>query len=541
MFSFIKKLWNSETRGLTAAAIIVGLASLAADAVGLLRDRLLASMFGAGHALDTYYAAFRLPDLLYNLIILGALSAGFIPVFAEYLHKKGDSEAWRLVEEVVSVVAAVMALACLVLSLAAPIIVPLTVPGFSAAQQALTISLARVMFLSPFLLGLSAVMGGVLQATRRFIAFSLAPIFYNLGIIFGAVVLAPHMGVIGVAWGVVIGAGMHLILQTSVVLHLGLRKLHWPSFKHEGVRRILKLMVPRTLGLAVSQMNLIVLQVFASTLMAGSVAVFNLANNLQTFPVSLVGISYAVAAFPLFSKHVAEHDDEAFKRSIGTTMRKIVFLILPAMAIFYLLRAQAVRLAFGAGLFNWNDTIRTADVLAMFLPSLIAQSGVAVFARAFYAIQNTRVPLVVSVIAEGVNLLVAFLSYRALGVTGLALAFTLSTFTNWLLLWYMLRRVKGSLHERTWFGSFGKSALAALAVLAAGYPVRQFIGSIYPLRTFWQLFFQSAVTGVVGAAAFVIVAILLRSEEWKEFSEALASRWWKTKPQTVGAEETHNL
>ncbi len=279
MFKFFSRLWNGETESVTTAALIVGAASLASRLVGVLRDRVLASTFGAGNTLDAYYAAFRVPDFLYNLVILGALSAAFIPVFTEYLETKERGEAWRLAERVLSVVGAAMAVACAVLFFAAPVLIPLTVPGFDAQKTALTVSLARVMFLSTFFLALSAVMGGVLQATRRFVAFSLAPVFYNVGIILGVVLFVPNMGPIGLAWGVVIGAALHLATQASVALKIGLERIPFPSFRHPGVRRILFLMAPRTAGLAVTQVNLVIILAIASTLSAGSVSVINLANT----------------------------------------------------------------------------------------------------------------------------------------------------------------------------------------------------------------------------------------------------------------------
>ena len=389
MFRFFSKLWNGETASVTTAAIIVGAASLASRLVGVLRDRVLASTFGAGDVLDAYYAAFRIPDFLYNLVILGALSAAFIPVFTEYLEKRERGEAWRLAERVLSVVGAVIAVLCLVLITAAPKLVPLTVPGFDPAKIALTVQLTRVMFLSTFFLALSAVLGGVLQATRRFIAFSLAPVFYNVGIIAGVVLLVPNFGPVGLAWGVVAGAALHLITRASGALAIGWDRVPFPRLHPEGVRRRLTLMGPRAAGLAVTQISRVILLSLASSLAVGSVAVLNLATNLQTVPVGIIAISFAVAAFPALSRASSARDRESFKNILGSTARKIVFLILPATAMFLILRAQFVRLILGEGQFDWDDTIRTANVLGILASSLLAQSLVPLLARAFYALQDT--------------------------------------------------------------------------------------------------------------------------------------------------------
>lgn len=537
MLHRISKLWHGETIGLTSAAAIVGAASLASRLVGILRDRALASQFGAGNELDAYYAAFRVPDLLYNLIILGALSAGFIPVFTEYLENRERHEAWRLAEQVLSVVGACMAVACTLLALFAPVIIPLTVPGFPPEKLQMTVQLARIMFLSPFLLGLSAVMGGILQSMRRVLAFSLAPVFYNFGIIFGVLVLEPRFGVEGVAWGVVIGAFFHLAVQASVALKLGLRRLPLPSFKPQGVRRILTLMAPRTAGLAVTQLNLVILLGIASTLSVGSVAVFNLANNLQSFPVGIFGISYAIAAFPFLSTAASRRDREGFVRTLNSSARKIVFLLLPVTAVFYLLRAQIVRLALGAGSFDWDDTIRTATVFGIFASSLLAQSLVPLFARAFYAQQNTRAPFWISIVSEIVNITLAVALYRTLGIAGLAVAFSVATYVNLLLLWRGLRKSYGPLGEREFLFSAGIALLASFALVAAGYPVRQLFGTLFPLRTYWQVALQAGAAGLVGTGAFFLVAHLLKSSELTEFRSALNRRMFKTRPATVGVEE----
>jgi len=541
MFERFKKFWHGETSGLTAAAVIIGVASLAADVVGVLRDHTLAATFGAGNLLDAYYAAFRVPDFLYNLVIVGSLSAVFIPVFAEYMQMRERREAWQLAERILSVVGVVMGIFCIVFAIGAPLIVPFTVPGFSPEKTELTIRLARIMFLSPFFLGLSAVMGGVLQATRRFVAFSFAPVLYNVGIIFGAVVLAPRMGVEGVAWGVVLGAFFHFAIQASVVVRLGLRHLPRPSFQDPGVVRILKLMGPRAAGLAVSQLNLVILLIFASTLASGSVAVFNLANNLQSFPVSIIGISFAVAAFPFLSNAVGRKDTAAFEQALSSAARRICFFILPAMALFFLLRAQIVRVALGSGLFDWNDTIRTATVLGIFTVSLLGQSLVPLFARAFYALQDTWTPLWIGLISEAVNIGLAYALRGPFGISGLVAAFVIATYVNLFLLLALLYRRHGVRSSGGFATSFVKSFLASCAIVVVGYPIRQFFGTIFALRTYLQVIIQAVVAGGAGGIAFLLIAYWLRLPELADFVGAIRRRLFYSKAQIAGAEEAQSL
>lgn len=541
MFRLFRRLWNGETESVTTAALIVGTASLASRLVGVVRDRVLASTFGAGDMLDAYYAAFRVPDFLYNLVILGALSAAFIPVFTEYLEKREQGAAWRLAERMLSVIGAVMGSLCVVLFFAAPFVIPLTVPGFDAEKMALTVQLSRIMFLSTFFLAVSAVMGGVLQATRRFFAFSLAPVFYNVGIIAGVVLFVPSMGPIGLAWGVVIGAAAHLAVQASVVFRIGLGRISLPSFRHEGVRRVLMLMLPRTAGLAVTQVNLLILLAVASTLSVGSVAVLNLATNLQTVPVGVIAISFAVAAFPSLSRSAGAHEADAFKRVLGSTARKVIFLILPATAAFLILRAQIVRLILGDGAFNWDDTIRTANVLGIMASSLLAQALVPLLARAFYALQDTWTPLWIGIVAELSNIGLALLLREPFGILGLATAFSVSAWVSMFLMWTALRSKRGGLGTRDVWHSTLRTFAATVAFCAAAIPVRIWVGTMFDLRLAWQVALQAGLSGLTGLMAFLTVAAALQSPEFKEFRDAAARRFWKRGRVVAGAEEAQGL
>ena len=541
MINWFKRMWHSETDGLTAAAFIVGASSLASRLLGLLRDRVLAGTFGAGIELDAYYAAFRLPDTLYNLLILGAISAGFIPVFTEYLETKGKDQAAKLAAQVLSTVGACLLIATLFVIVAAPVVLPWMVPGFTPETLETTVRLTRIMSLSPFLLGLSAVIGGVMQSLKRYVGFALAPVFYNVGIIAGTYVLSPQWGVTGAAIGVVLGAGLHFLVQTFALVAFPLSRLPRPSFASEGVRRILRLMGPRTAALGISQINLVFLLALATTIEPGAVSVFNLANNLQMFPVGLVGISFAIAAFPALAKaHALEKDDE-FREALSAATRKILFLIIPATAIFILLRAQIVRLALGAGSFNWGDTIRTADALAWFAVSLVAQSLVPLLARAFYALQDTWTPFWISVGAEIVTITFAFVLREPFGVTGLAIAFSCAAILQCVLLALSLRRLFGQLGRGESLISAYKTSIATVALCTAALPVRQWLGTVYQLETTWQVALQLFATLAAGGIAFFLTAWIVRSSELLEFRMALEARLFKKARLVEGAEEASGM
>jgi putative peptidoglycan lipid II flippase len=537
MFSFFRRLWHGETEQVTTAAFIVASASLISRVVGVVRDRILASTFGAGDTLDAYYAAFKVPDFLYNLVILGALSAAFIPVFTEYLETKSKEEAWRLAEKVLSVVGATMLVSSCALFFIMPQLMPIIAPGFTGEKLQLAVELSRIMLVSTTFLALSAVMGGILQATRRFVAFSLAPVMYNLGIVAGTVFLVPWIGPIGLGWGVALGAFMHFFAQSTVVISLGLKRIPRPSFEHEGLRRILKLMAPRTMGLAVSQINLTVILALASMLAVGSVAVLNLSMNLQSVPIGIFGISFAVAAFPSLARSAGTGDKDAFRDIIGSTTRKIVFFVLPTSIALLILRAQVVRLILGDGVFNWNDTIRTADTLGIFAVSAVAQAVTPLLFRAFYAMQDTWTALWMIICIELSNVVLAILLMRPFGLIGLAVAFTISSWLGVILLWWRLRASQGKLGTRTVWHSFSKTLIASFIMIGAMIPVRNLIGTIYPLRSTWQVLLQAGSASIVGIIVFYLACKLMRSSELEEFQSAIIRRVWKRDRLMEGAEE----
>jgi len=362
----IKRLFSNTESSITGAAIILGSASFLSRIIGIVRDRIFAHQFGAGDVLDTYYAAFRTPDLVYNLLIVGALSAGFIPIFLE-LKEKNKKEAWLVTNSVLNILAIGSLVVCAILFIFTPFITQHIVPGFDESKQTMTILLSRIMLVSPIILGISSLVSGVLQSFKSFFIYSLTPIMYNLGIIIGAIFFVPRFGVEGLAYGVILGAVLHLMIQLPTLFKLGFRYTPVMDISNMFVKKIWKMMIPRTLGLATFQINLIIITIFASTLGGGSIAIFNFANNLQYFPVGIIGISFAIAAFPALSELAAKQKKDTMVNELIRTARQILFFILPMSILFLVLRAQIVRTVFGSGAFDWNDTIMTADTLAFFL------------------------------------------------------------------------------------------------------------------------------------------------------------------------------
>jgi len=515
------------------AALLVGGSSLISRFLGIFRDRILAGQFGAGDTLDIYYAAFRVPDLIFNLLILGALSAGFIPIFTSLINGPlqkvrslfGDryKEAWELTSNVLNILTVGLIILCGLGVIFAPQIMKLITPGFNQEKMALTINLSRIMFLSPIFLGISSVCGGVLQSFKRFFVYSLSPIFYNIGIIIGALFLAPSWGIYGLAWGVCLGALAHLLIQLPALIQLGFKYKLSFNFRSEKVMKIWLMMVPRTMSLAISQLNLLVITIIASTLASGSLAVFNLANNLQSFPVGIFGISFAIAAFPAMS--AAAFDKKILVKDLSLTVRQILFFIIPATVILLALRAQIIRVILGTGQFDWQDTVLTIDTLGFFCLSLFAQALIPLLVRVFYARLTAKTPFIIGLIAALANIFLSIWLSDRLGVAGLALAFSLASVMNLILLWLWLNLEIGWLDEIKIFVSTIKFLLAALAAGLAVQGVKLIIGANIDMTRFWGVLTQGLVAGLAGIFVYVLVCLTLKSEELFNFWSSLKRRW----------------
>ena len=545
----IKRLFNGEINSITVAAMLVGGFSLVSRLLGILRDRILAGQFGAGDTLDIYYAAFRLPDLIFNLLILGALSAGFIPIFTSLVKSPlakirslfGDDhkEAWGLASNVLNILVLALLILCGLGAVLAPQIIKLITPGFSREKMELTVSLSRIMFLSPIFLGISSVCGGILQSFKRFFIYSLSPIFYNIGIIVGALYFTPVWGIYGLAWGVVLGAAAHLLVQIPALFQLGFKYNFSLNFKNHQALKIWLMMVPRTMSLAISQLNLLVITAIASTLNSGSLSVFNFANNLQSFPVGIFGISFAIAAFPALS--AAAFDKKNLVKDLSQTVRQILFFIIPSTVLLLALRAQIIRVILGTGQFDWQDTMLTIDTLGFFSLSLFAQALLPLLVRVFYARHDAKTPFIIGLLSAAANIFLSLWLSGRLGVAGLALAFSLANIMNLILLWLWLNFEIGSLDEYKIFISTVKFSLAALAAGLAVQAVKLLVGVKLDLDRFWEIAVQGLAAGLVGMLVYLLVCYVLKSEELFNFWSSLKRRWPAKKIETPDQGEARGI
>lgn len=539
----LKKLWYGSINNIGWAAVVVGTSSFISRFLGVFRDHILAGQFGAGDELDIYYAAFRVPDLIFNLLVLGTLSAGFIPIFVSLLssdNKSADNhDAWRFANLVINSLVVILLILSVIGVVLAPQLLRLLTPGFSTDKLAATVQLSRLMFLSPLLLGISGVVGGILQSFKNFFAYSLAPIFYNLGIIAGALFLVPRFGLLGLAWGVVIGAALHLLVQIPTLWHLGFRFQPLLDWRDRALRQIGRIMIPRTMGLAINQLNLVVMTILASSLASGSLAIFNLANNLQSFPVGIFGLPFAIAAFPTISALVSQPDK--LKASLTVTIRQILFLVIPATIIILALRAQIIRVILGSGRFDWQDTILTMRALSYFGLSIFAQSLTAILVRVFYVYKDSATPFWISLVAAAINIGLAWPWSRQFGVAGLALAFSASNIVNFILLWLALRR-KGNILDNLAIGVGGlKMVLAAAIAWPAIFIAKRLIAPLVDMNTFWGITSQLIGAATVGLVVYLLICLLLRCPEAKQLWQIVSRKLPGGHKTVVDADEARGI
>lgn len=531
----IAKLLSIQSKTIGAAALLLAASMFASRLLGLLRDRLLASRFGAGEDLDIYFAAFRIPDFVYGILIMGGFTAVFLPIFSEYIEKNKE-EAMRMVSNLLNVVFLLLAGFALILFVFMPFFIQLVTPGFSDEMKEATVPLARLMLLSPILLGISAVLSGMLQYFGKFLVYSLAPVLYNAGIIVGILFFAPSLGLIGLAWGVVLGAALHFLIQIYPVFQSGFSFKRTFSFFDPSLVRMARLTAPRVVGAAAFHVNLVVVTALASTLAVGSIAVLNFASNLYFLPIGVVGISLATAAFPLLSQAAARKDDTAFQENLLHTVRSVFFFIIPISSLMFLLRSHIIRVVLGTGEFGWVETRLTAAVFGAFTLGVFFQSLAPVFTRAFYALKDTKTPTLIGLgvvltnVASALALLwifsfpnaiqgffVSFLDVADIQdarVIALPLAVSLSVFLQGFLLALFLKRKIG-LNMRAVSGPLNRIGASGVVMGIVSFATLQASFLLFSLDTFWSVFFQAALVIVAGLAAYLGAAKLLGVRELK--------------------------
>jgi len=425
----INKISLKKQDTILSASLILSITFAISALLGFLRNRFLLSRFFSCCAdqLDAYNAAFRLPDLIFKLLVTGALSASFIPVFSRYLHKDKKT-AYKIATTTINVLLITL---FLLLSLIFIFAVPfsrLIAPGFNQQQISLMSSFTRILLTAQIFFLFSNFLTGIIQAHQIFLIPAISPILYNLSIIFGIIFISPVWGMRGVCFSVVIGAFLHFFIQIPLVKKLGFKYSFFIDTKLSGFKRILRLMAPRAISLGLTEIENTFTLLWASLLPAGSFSLLSIALQLVFFPSRIFGSTIAQASLPILSKNIAKNKLKTFRKTVINTIIQSLFLILPISVLMLVHRVAIVRLVFGAKQFPWSATLLTAKTLAFLIPTIVSQSVTQILARSFYAMHNTKTPLYVSFISVFFNLFANFFFVRFtnLGILGLAISASIS-------------------------------------------------------------------------------------------------------------------
>jgi len=503
---------KTQTNILSAASVIMTAVAIS-RVLGLFRDRLLAGRF-TPEELGVYYAAFRLPNMIFELLVMGALATAFIPVFTASLITKGSREAFRIASSVINIGLLVFAFFSFPILLFTKQICYLLAPGFDEAQIKLMVSFTQIMILAQvFPLIIGNFFTGILQSFRNFLLPSLAPVIYNVGIIIAILIFTPFVGLYAPVLGVVIGAVLFTVIQIPAIISLGYRHDFNFSFSDPGTREVGKLMLPRTLGLAVSQIDTTVDLVLCTLLGASAVTVFNFALHLQQVPVGLFGASIAQATLPSLSSFFAQKNINEFKKIFISSFHQILFLVVPLSAILIVLRIPLVRLVFGSSvLFDWESTVSTGKILAFFSISLFAQAEVHLIARSFYAMHNSKTPVIIGAISVAINtaLSLLFILVYHYQVWFLGLSSSIASILNMLLLLIFFDRKVSSLDRFELLFPALKIFLAGtIAGVALYIPIKLFDQLVFDTTRTINLIMLTTVSTVIGLSVYMFFAWFL--------------------------------
>lgn len=448
------------------SASIIALAFVVSRVLGLLREIILGYRFGTSSEYDAYVAAFRIPDLLFLVVMSGAFGAAFIPIFGRYLSRGDDECAWTLASAVITLTAVTMtALSVIVFAFAGPIMRYLVAPDLPSDVRPVAVETMRILLVSQILLGLSIAAKGILEAQDRFTLPAFSPVLYNAAIIVAALLAAPSYGIQGVAVGVVVGSLLHLLVQTPGLIRSGMRYRPVLSTRVAGLADVGRLLIPRVIGLAAFQLNFVAMTYLASGAGEGSVSALNYAWQMMMLPHGVVALSISTVIFPSMARLYEAGRHEEMRSTFTSALAPLLFLLLPASVGLYELRTAIPQIVFQFGAFDARSTELVASALEFLALGLVWYGLVDVLARVFYAMQDTRTPVIAGVVIIVINVALGALLVDSMGHSGLALALAASTGIEALILFALLRGRIGGLDDA--FGGWFAKVVVATAVMAA--------------------------------------------------------------------------
>lgn len=507
------------------AAIVAGAFAIS-RLLGLVREIVIAGQFGTGDTYDAYLAAFRIPDLIFVVVMSGAFGSAFIPVFSGFLARDDPDRAWRLANTLLTwVIVVLVVVAQIILLFAGPLITDLIAPELPPDAQDLAVNLTRLLLLSPLLLGLGAAAKGMLEAHDAFTLPAVAPILYNVGIILGAIVLTPSIGVYGLAAGVILGAASHVAIQFAALLRYGFHFRPSLSRHTEGLSEVARLMLPRVAGQVAGQANLIVMTNFASRLGEGRISALSYGQHLVLLPHGILAMSLSTVIFPHMARQFELGKIDELRQTLHRALGPLLFLTVPAAVGLFAFRVSIVQVVLQYGSFTAESTALVAEAVGYFALGLIARALIEPITRAFYAMRDTRTPLFVALLAIVVNIALSWTLAPLLGHGGLALSISITSILRMLALLTILSSRAGGLGGAL-VSSLARMApaVAVMAVVAVGIEsVLHQVTDPANGRSVWS--YSLFALSLAGAGmAFLIVAYLSRIPELFDLTQAVRQR-----------------
>ncbi len=547
MVKKLRDLFSREIKGLHEAAYLLAFFSIISQLVALFRDRLLAGHFGTGLELDIYYAAFKLPDLMFVVVSTLVSVSVLVPQFIKYLESR--EELKKLIDSVFTVLSLVSFIVLVSAFFLTPKFLSLMVPDlFDSSLGNELIVITRILLIQPIILSVSSFMGSLVQVYRKFTIYAFSPILYNIGIVLGILFFYPKYGIVGLAYGVVLGSFFHLLIQLPFIFEEDIYpKL---TFKVQFKKKwyVISNSLPRTASMLANQGILIFMTFLASSMAFGSLSIFNLSYNLQSVPLAIIGVSYSLAAFPTLSKYFHSGEMNKFYSNMQKALRHIIFWSFPVMAMFVVLRAQIVRVILGSGNFDWESTRMVAASLAIFTLSIFAQSISLLFLRAYYAMGKTLKPFIITITMffSVISFSFVFLAvmetpvsvyvkeFLRLGnlsdvtVLSLSMAYTLGQIIYMVLLAGLFRGISKiidkDLIRTTW-----QSITGSLIAFIVAFVSLNFFDRFFDLNTFFGVFFHGFISGLIGLFVAFIFFIVIDNNEVNTVIKTLKTKFWKAK------------
>jgi putative peptidoglycan lipid II flippase len=558
----IRDFFNSEQKSVKIAALVMVITVLLSRFLGLIRDRLLAGTFGASIDLDIYYAAFRMPDLIYSIIFAGGIIVAFLPIFSEY-QKKNKEDSWKIANSILNIFAILYTVFFIIFFFLSPDFISILIGKFSPEYQGKAIELTRLIFIAVFFFGLSSIFSTILNYFQRFVAYSLAPLLYNLGIILGTIFLSPHYGIFGPGIGVVIGAILHFLIQVPVAIKCGYKYKPVINFKHPGLSNFFKLVVPRIIASSSSQIDFLVATFFASTVGIGAISVFNLSYNLSYLPIGILGVSFATAVFPLLSKLWTEQNKTEFYNNFRNTFLEVLYVAFPVGLLIFVLRNQIIEIIYRVGKFDENAVALTGACLGLYFLSTATQCLVPILLRGFFSIKNTVTPTLIALVYMTLDVLLMFpfvvlfggnpnISFWFFGqqlnlavpsfiqansflissaewlfhvknlnnfpLFGLVMIFNLSSLVEFSLLFIYFYRKVGDFGIKKIAASFAKILFASIIMTIIGLITLNCLG-VWIGNSFWGALAQFVIVAIICTAIYLLMTFILKSPEIKFVSK----------------------